>query len=334
MTTSKKPNPKAAANSAGTGARSPLLENAIASIEMGVEDYQNKDPRRAASAVRNFYAGVLLLLKEKLRRESPADSNEALIYERVEFQRQGGKVVFVGRGKKTVDVAQIFDRFKSLGLSLDGAPLKQLQEIRNDVEHHTSKYAPAKVQEAVARTFLLVTAALEKHLDLKPHEVFGAKVWRAILHEAETFKAFEDRCQRSIERLTDVPEAAIEALEIIGCAECGSALMEASGGRYFDASFTCCSCGIKAELSEVIPAALASIYAGEAYTVIKDGGELTIGTCPSCNAEAFDVDDDLCLVCGESRPYTECGLCETPLGLEEQDTGLCSHCEHVASKDD
>ena len=34
---------------------------------------------RMASAVRNLYAGVLLLLKEKLRRESPPGSGEALM---------------------------------------------------------------------------------------------------------------------------------------------------------------------------------------------------------------------------------------------------------------
>jgi hypothetical protein len=43
-----------------------LIKNAIDSIA----------PRRTASAIRNFFAGVLLLLKEKLRQESPADSNE------------------------------------------------------------------------------------------------------------------------------------------------------------------------------------------------------------------------------------------------------------------
>lgn len=43
-----------------------LIKNAIDSIA----------PRRTASAIRNFFTGVLLLLKEKLRQESPADSNE------------------------------------------------------------------------------------------------------------------------------------------------------------------------------------------------------------------------------------------------------------------
>ncbi len=103
--------------------------------------------------MRNFYAGVLLLLKEKLRRESPPNSRDALIYERVEFRRQRDGIAFVGKGSKTIDVEQIKDRFKTLDLSLDERRLEQLRNIRNDIEHHSTKQSHAKVQEAVARTF-------------------------------------------------------------------------------------------------------------------------------------------------------------------------------------
>ena len=56
-----------------------LLQNAIDSIEMGVEDHEHADQRRAAFAVRNFFAGVLLLLKEKLRQESPRKQRGAAL---------------------------------------------------------------------------------------------------------------------------------------------------------------------------------------------------------------------------------------------------------------
>lgn len=48
-----------------------LFENAVASIRMGVEDYRQQDGDRDVSAVRNFYAGVLLLAKEALVRKAP-----------------------------------------------------------------------------------------------------------------------------------------------------------------------------------------------------------------------------------------------------------------------
>ena len=38
---------------------------------LGVEDYQSNDAKRAVSAVRNFYSGVLLLAKEVLIRAAP-----------------------------------------------------------------------------------------------------------------------------------------------------------------------------------------------------------------------------------------------------------------------
>ncbi|QBB70700.1 hypothetical protein ELE36_10180 [Pseudolysobacter antarcticus] len=56
-----------------------LPDNAIASIQICIEDYQSTDPRRALSSVRNLYAGTLILAKEKLRRLSPEGSNEVLI---------------------------------------------------------------------------------------------------------------------------------------------------------------------------------------------------------------------------------------------------------------
>jgi hypothetical protein len=48
-----------------------LFDNAIQSIQIGIEDYEANEPKRALSAVRNFYAGTLLLAKEVLVRAVP-----------------------------------------------------------------------------------------------------------------------------------------------------------------------------------------------------------------------------------------------------------------------
>jgi hypothetical protein len=45
---------------------SALFKNAAGSVQLGIEDYQANDPKRALSAVRNFYTGTLLLAKEIL----------------------------------------------------------------------------------------------------------------------------------------------------------------------------------------------------------------------------------------------------------------------------
>ncbi len=56
-----------------------LLNNAIESIQVGVEDYLMGDSKRYLSAVRNICAGILLLYKEKLCRLSPPQDKEVLI---------------------------------------------------------------------------------------------------------------------------------------------------------------------------------------------------------------------------------------------------------------
>jgi len=48
-----------------------ILDNAVQSIQIGIEDYRSSDPRRLLSAIRNVQAGILLLCKEQLRRLSP-----------------------------------------------------------------------------------------------------------------------------------------------------------------------------------------------------------------------------------------------------------------------
>src|SRR3954467_2940312 len=97
-----------------------LLDNAIESIQVGVEDYRSGTRPRLLSAVRNIHAGILLLYKEALRRESPADSNDVLLMAKNLPSRDSiGKVTIVGVGRKTVDTQQIKERFQGLGIGTD-----------------------------------------------------------------------------------------------------------------------------------------------------------------------------------------------------------------------
>ena len=63
---------------------SKILDNSIGAIDLGIEDFKlsEKDPRRLQSAVRNLFAGILLLFKSKLAELSKED-DEALIKEKV-----------------------------------------------------------------------------------------------------------------------------------------------------------------------------------------------------------------------------------------------------------
>jgi len=95
-----------------------LLKNAVETIQIGLEDYKNDDPRRSLSAIRNVSSSILLLFKEKLRRLSPLDSDEVLIKSNAEpiIDPKTKSLAFIGEGSKIVDVQQIKQRFTSLGI--------------------------------------------------------------------------------------------------------------------------------------------------------------------------------------------------------------------------
>src|SRR5436190_1650324 len=97
-----------------------LLANAIQSIQLGLTDYSCDDDSRLLSAIRNLHSGILLLYKEKLSILSPADSDNALIKKVIIPTKSAtGEIKWVGRGKTTVDVAGIRERFDSLGIHTD-----------------------------------------------------------------------------------------------------------------------------------------------------------------------------------------------------------------------
>jgi hypothetical protein len=109
-----------------------LLDNAITSLHLALEDYSSGRDDRLLSAVRNLHAGILLLFKEKLRQLSPAGSDDVLMKMKVKFQRdQNGQVVIVGTGKKTVDVFEIKDRFESLQIQTDWGRFKKMHRQQN-----------------------------------------------------------------------------------------------------------------------------------------------------------------------------------------------------------
>ena len=103
----------------------------------GVEDYQANDPKRALSAVRNFYAGVLLLAKEVLVRAAPGANPEDVIGARYKPVPDGSSgVTFTPASHQTIDFTTIGQRFKDFGLPINQKALDDLNRVRNEVEHH------------------------------------------------------------------------------------------------------------------------------------------------------------------------------------------------------
>lgn len=277
-----------------------LLRNALDSIQVGVEDYRLGTPPRMASAVRNFYAGVLLLLKEVLRRASPPGSNDALIWERIAFSRSpGGVVAFRGHGTKTVDVGAILERFGQLGLSLERSPLERLQTIRNQIEHHAASSTPQQVQAAIAATFRLVNHIIVEHLDEVPALILDADAWNAMLQEERLYEEQAERCGSSLARLTGVPMPAERLIESAYCPICSSELIEALEPDYRPSSqFMCRGCGGLLDAEQLILFMISeSSYGSRPDTLPRIEGA-GLDRCGQCGVTTFDTSHCVCLVCG------------------------------------
>ena len=114
-----------------------LLDNAVGSIQIAIEDFNSNDHRRVLAAIRNLHAGILLLCKVKLQRMSPPDSDEVLLKQSIRPQpAPDGSIRWIGAGAKTADQQAIKDRFSALRIPLDWRRLETVSQIRNTAEHY------------------------------------------------------------------------------------------------------------------------------------------------------------------------------------------------------
>jgi len=309
-----------------------LLRNAVESIQVGVEDYLMNDSRRYLSAVRNICAGILLLYKEKLYRLSPEHDKEVLIKKdiRPAYDNEGN-IIFVGNGKKTVDVHEIEQRFTNLDIEVDWKKFNKLNQLRNNIEHYYTDESPDVVREVVAKSFILIRDFISEHLQKDPLELLGDKCWQALLDTAEVYKAEEEACRKSFEKINWKYTALEESVNQIRCPDCHSSLIKAEDEGDYDiyTSLFCSYCGCNFVFEEVIEPCLSNGLRAKAHTAIKEGDEPPLGTCPDCYRDTYLIAEDCCTACGYKREYFECEMCGTPLSLDEQDLeGLCSGCQY------
>lgn len=111
-----------------------VLENAKFSIQLGIEDYQLsiKDKKRRISAIRNIYAGLLILYKYKLIECSPNDEPFKYIDASPKYLDNNNLP------NKTVNFNDIKRVFKQLDIEVSKEheqKLKNINKHRNDIEH-------------------------------------------------------------------------------------------------------------------------------------------------------------------------------------------------------
>lgn len=313
-----------------------LLKNAIESIQIGVEDFVKTDEKRHLSAVRNIYAGLLLLYKHMLAEMSPDGSNNVLIKKDIlPEKRNGANVQFVGAGNRTVDVQEIQKRFKSLNIYVDWNRFKIFQEIRNDIEHYYSqKSAEAIKKELFSHGFVLINDFITRYISDAPPEILDEYYWKVLLKNNEVFEAARQRCLESLEKVKCPYESFFYVLPYLRCQECNSPLIKPRVDECYssDMILYCEEWNHEFRLDDIIEAAIHDAYQADNYIAIKDGAEPVTGTCPECLSESYIIEEDVCLKCEATRAYTKCQLCGGNISHEEQHFGgFCSHCDYVMS---
>jgi len=316
-----------------------ILENAVQSIQIGVEDYQSDDPRRTLSAIRNITAGILLLFKEKLRELSPISSDEVLIKQKIKpIIDNLGDVKFVGSGKKTVDVFQIKERFKDLSIEIDDKRLQKIIDIRNDIEHYCTKQPSNRLKELLAESFIIIRDFVAIHLGYEPSQLLGTEAWNVLLEVEEIYSKELDQCldeQSKVEWFADTLSSASNELS---CPECSSDLIKPIIENSNDCrslNFLCCSCCESFDYETIVSHILAEHFGFDNYLATKEGCDYSLVECFECGNETFVVDEGMCMICEAEIQYSECSVCGAALSVEEQDLGgLCSYHHHTLNRDD
>ena len=311
-----------------------LFRNAIGTIEIGVEDSQVNDPRRIVSAVRNIYAGVLLLCKQVLWIKSPVGTNGALIYADVDYKLllKTGKYENLRNSIRTVNKKQIEERFKYLKLDIDLSDLNELSQIRNVVEHFHVPENLDITKEAIASAMPIIEKVLVDFLDLDPFKVFDTYVWNEILKNRSVYKEQRKRCVNTFNKIECKFEEFFDLIRRMMCPDCGSFLIrqfDSENSSLTSIELECASCQKTVPRDRVFSFAIDKLF--------EDRPDLDeISTiyplfliCNSCRQGGWISEDACCIICHSTNPWcAECGETANPV-YEVMHVITCEKCYNL-----
>lgn len=303
-----------------------ILQNALDSIIIGVEDFNMDDKKRLLSSTRNIFAGILLLFKHKLVELSPENSDEVLIKQKLlPTQSSTGEILWIGKGAKTVDVQQIKERFKSLDILVDWHRLDKINTYRNNIEHYYSTEAEDAVNTLLSNSFLVIRDFISTYLDEDPKELLGEDTWNTLIKINEVYEAEKADCINKLNKLEWKNDWILDAVLDYGCDDCFSDLITVND----NGDIECKSCGNKYIQEDLIEKALIQSYGSFR---MQDGEESNLIECPYCQKQTYIILEDECQICGESLE-TECIRCGMEIPSSELgEDGICGYCKYMAEK--
>lgn len=314
-----------------------VYENAVISIKLGIQDYQSSNPERHISAVRNFYAGVVLLgkycLLTKLKDE---DAKQVLATNYKPVLNEDSEISYVPKGHQTIDLNDLQIRFKDFGLDWPKINIVDLQRLRNNLEHFHSFDTLGQIQQIIAGCFPLVEAFLEIIGD-EPIEILEDS-WKVMLDEKSFFNEKKKSCDISFSRI--VFKEISPPLDVT-CDNCESLLIfqdDPINSDPNDMKIKCKSCGDRMFPETFIKKLIENHFGIDDYRRIKSGESASIHNCPFCYEDGYVYTGSVneCYLCGESIS-SECARCSVSLTVENlscENNSCCDYCAHMMSKDD
>jgi hypothetical protein len=303
-----------------------IIENGLNSIRVGLEDFEQvrDNSARLTSAVRNVYAGILILAKGKLYELSPPGSKGILIRV-VRPKLVNQHLELVPWGRKTIGYEEIKERFEHFRLKLDWAKVERIQAIRHDLEHFYHGGAMSNVQEALADAATVIRSLLSM-LNLDPICDLGHRWWEILLRNRRLFEEELAKCRATFADVGWLNESARAASAYFACVHCKSPLVrqsDANNHHQGDVQIVCAACGNESDLKATMEQAVAQQYFAELYEAHTRGGELPLLRCPRCRGETLVLDPAECAVCGHSlgRETHWCPECHNPLSDAEYSAG-------------
>lgn len=220
---------------------------------------------------------------------------------------------------------------------IDHNALKDLNRIRNDMEHHYTDKPEAAVRTAIAKGFP-VAVSLFRQMEEDPAALLG-EIWSVML---ETRELYEHELKEAKATLAGVQwHSGTVSTATLKCLDCESELLEQvdpSNSRQEAIEFRCRSCQAMPDVGDVIEATIENAFAFDAYTRAKETGEEgPIYRCPACERDCYVETEDTCANCNESLDYqSECMRCFNGISIQEyldgNDSGFCGYCNYVSDK--
>lgn len=301
-----------------------ILENALDFVATSLGHISgDPDSRDLKYSILHLSAGLELLLKDRLRRESWAlvfsDLNSANRkgYDEGDFQSVGIREC-IKRLSKICNV-DISDFHKKA--------IYSLKKRRNRLEHFATADSAMALQASAARVAGFLLDFISEEYDEQDFSESEKELLDEIRKLLPHFQKLVDERLKTIK-----PELDKLDLFIVECPRC---TIEAAS---LDAGLSCKFCGYSSEGEEAASEYATSLY-GLDWKHVADGGVIPIYHCPECWAEALvdvgNLKQDLnmarmaCFECGLSWAWEEidfCLKCGNPFPSGEDGTTICSDC--------